>query len=436
MPLIKTNSILVVDDNTNNIRVLFEILHNSGFQVSVVKSGEMALEKVPSIQPDLILLDVMMPGIDGFETCHRLKSNESTKEIPIIFMTALSEVENKVKGLHLGAVDYITKPIQVEEVLARVNVHLSLRNTKIELLDEISERRQAEIKLQQTLKDLQAAQIQLIQSEKMSGLGQMVAGVAHEINNPVNFIYGNIDYLDEYTKNLLRMLNLYQQIYSMNQPEVQALAEEIDLEFLVKDLQKLLPSMKMGAERIRNIVLSLRNFSRMDEAEFKAVDIHEGIESTLMILQYRLKDRPERPAIEVIRDYGKLPLVECYAGQLNQVLMNILANAIDALEETCSHYTYQEMKQNPHKIMIRTFLSDSQWVTIAIADNGLGIPDKVKNRIFDPFFTTKPVGKGTGLGLAISYQIITQKHGGKLDCLSTPGQGTEFIIKIPVQQRN
>lgn len=430
----KTNSILIVDDNNNNIRVLFEILHNSGFQVSVVKSVEMALEKVPSIQPDLILLDVMMPGIDGFETCSRLKANENTKDIPIIFMTALTELENKIKGLQLGAVDYITKPIHVEEVLARVNVHLSLINTQNNLLEEISERREAEAKLQQTLNELKQTQTQLIQSEKMSSLGQMVAGIAHEINNPINFIYGNINYVNEYTNNLLTIINIYQQIYPDYHPELAAIAEEIDLEFIVDDLQRLLPSMKMGAERIRNIVLSLRNFSRIDEAEFKAVDIHQGIESTLMILQYRLNDKPEHPAIEVIRDYSKLPLVECYAGQLNQVFMNILINAIEALEANNNQPESQQRKANSQQIKIRTFLDNSQQITIAIADNGLGIPEDVKNRIFDPFFTTKAVGQGTGLGLAISYQIITQKHGGTLECNSIPGQGSEFMIKIPVQQ--
>ncbi|MBD2198204.1 MULTISPECIES: hybrid sensor histidine kinase/response regulator [Calothrix] len=430
----KTNSILIVDDNNNNIRVLFEILHNSGFQVSVVKSGEMALEKVPSIQPDLILLDVMMPGIDGFETCSRLKANKNTKDIPIIFMTALTELENKIKGLQLGAVDYITKPIHVEEVLARVNVHLSLINTQNNLLEEISERRQAEAKLQQTLTELKQTQTQLIQSEKMSSLGQMVAGIAHEINNPINFIYGNINYVNEYTNNLLTIINIYQRIYPEYHPELAAIAEAIDLEFIVDDLQRLLLSMKIGAERISNIVLSLRNFSRMDEAEFKAVDIHQGIESTLMILQYRLNDKPEHLAIEVIRDYGKLPLVECYAGQLNQVFMNILLNAIDALEANNNQPESQQIKANSQQIKIRTFLDNSQQITIAIADNGLGIPEEVKNRIFDPFFTTKAVGQGTGLGLAISYQIITQKHGGTLECNSTPGEGSEFIIKIPVQQ--
>ncbi|MBD2533030.1 response regulator [Nostoc flagelliforme FACHB-838] len=435
MPNTHKNSILIVDDTTNNIRILFDILHHAGFQISVVKSGEMALKKVPYIQPDLILLDVMMPGIDGFETCRCLKADEKTRNIPIIFMTALAEVEHKVKGLQLGAVDYITKPIQVEEVLARVNVHLALRTTQIQLVNEITGHRQAEEHLQHTVKQLQQAQTQLIQNEKMSSLGQLVAGIAHEINNPVNFIHGNLDHLNDYTQDLLRMLRLYQQRHPSHDPEVQVLDSEIDLDFLIEDLQKLISSMKNGTERIRNIVLSLRNFSRMDESEFKAVDIHEGIESTLLILQYRLKHRQDYPAIEVIRNYSNLPPVECYPGNLNQVLMNILGNAIDALEEVNTKRTREEIQKNPSQITIRTAVSNSQWVEIAIVDNGMGIPEEIKNRIFDPFFTTKPVGKGTGLGMAISYQIITERHGGKLECFSTLGQGSEFIIQIPVKQR-
>ncbi|MBC6434155.1 HAMP domain-containing protein, partial [Nostoc sp. HG1] len=308
----------------------------------------------------------------------------------------------------------------------------ALENGKAELEDKVEERT-AELKT--ALNELQHTQAQMVQSEKMSSLGQLVAGVAHEINNPVSFIHGNITYLNEYTQDLLRMIHLYQQRHPSNDPEVQALAEEIDLEFLIEDLQKMLASMKMGTDRIRTIVLSLRNFSRIDEAEFKAVDIHEGIESTLLILQHRLKDKPECPAIVVIRDYGKLPDVECYPGQLNQVLMNVLANAIDALDEINANRTYQEIEANPSQIIIRTSMSNSQSVEIAIADNAGGMPEQIKNRIFNPFFTTKPVGKGTGMGMAISYQIITVKHGGKLECFSTVGKGSEFIIQLPTQQQ-
>lgn len=289
--------------------------------------------------------------------------------------------------------------------------------------------------LETTLNELKKAQMQVIQSEKMSSLGQLVAGIAHEINNPVNFIHGNLTHLDEYTQNLLQMIELYQQRHPSNDPDVQAMAEEIDLEFLTEDIQKIISSIRVGTERIRGIVVSLRNFSRMDEADFKDVDIHEGIESTLLILQHRLKDKPECPGVVTIKDYGTLPKVECFPGQLNQVFMNILVNALDALDEMNTKRSYQELKDTPNQITIRTSAIDHQWVEVAIADNGIGMLDPVKQRIFDPFFTTKAIGKGTGLGMSISYQIITEKHRGKIKCFSTPGSGTKFVIQIPIRQQ-
>lgn len=316
------------------------------------------------------------------------------------------------------------------EVLKRNQAEQEVKHLNEDLENRVVERTR---QFEEAIRDLQRTQGQLIQAEKMSSLGQLVAGVAHEINNPVNFIYGNLTPANEYVQDLLSLLALYQQHYPNPTADIQNKAEEIDLDFLEKDLRKLLSSMKMGADRIQKIVLSLRNFSRMDEAEVKAVDIHEGIESTLLILQNRLKAKPEHPEIEVRKDYGQLPLVECSAGQLNQVFMNILANAIDALEEINVKRTDQEMEGNPSRITIRTSAIHDQWVEIAITDNGVGMSKEVCQRICDPFFTTKPIGKGTGMGMSISYQIITEKHGGKLECFSNPGEGTEFLIQIPIR---
>ncbi|XQQ04924.1 MAG: GAF domain-containing protein [Leptolyngbya sp. IPPAS B-1204] len=290
--------------------------------------------------------------------------------------------------------------------------------------------------LAQALHDLQSTQSQLVQTEKMSSLGQLVAGIAHEINNPVNFIYGNLDYAQTYAESLLRVIALYQLHYPEQHPEIQAALEAIDFDFLTTDFSKILTSMKIGADRIRQIVQSLRNFSRLDQAERKPVDLHEGIDSTLLILQHRLKANGRSPGIDIIKDYSELPLIECYAGQLNQVFMNILSNAIDALESRDEKRTPEAMQHQPSWIKIRTALihnaSGQKCVMISISDNGAGIPETVQSRIFDPFFTTKPVGRGTGLGLAISYQVITEKHGGTLQCHSQPGQGTEFRIELPI----
>ncbi|MEH2175876.1 PAS domain S-box protein [Nostoc sp.] len=336
--------------------------------------------------------------------------------------------------------------------------------------------------LEAALLELQQTQTQLIQTEKMSSLGQLVAGIAHEINNPVNFIYGNISHASEYTKDLLHLVELYQQSYCPPTPEIDRQINTIDLEFLKQDLPKILESMKMGAERIRQIVLSLRNFSRLDEDGTKAVDIHEGMDSTLLLLQNRLKAKPGHPEIQVIRDYGNLPPVVCHAGQMNQVFMNVLTNAIDALEESYSagrpsaninshlslvnnteqrtnerqllllsetlrvacfpegvqagkpvQRTASQGQMTSPQIHIRSLIQED-YVIIRVADNGPGMSEEVRKRLFDPFFTTKPVGKGTGMGLSISYQIVVQKHGGKIHCISAPGEGAEFVVMIPLKQ--
>ena len=303
----------------------------------------------------------------------------------------------------------------------------------------------------QAIQELKYAQAQLIQTEKMSSLGQMVAGVAHEINNPVTFVSSNLAYAYEYTNTILELVDLYEKHTSEPVAEIEEYIEESDLEFVKQDLSKLLSSMKAGADRIYQIVLSLRNFSRLDEAAMKPVDLHLGIESTLLILQHRLKAQPHRQAIQIIREYGKLPEVECYANQLNQVFMNLLGNAIDALEIDGSKKGENSNKPNdkaedtPSKsstasalpreptIWIRTETSDRNLARVHIQDNGCGIPKEIHSKIFDPFFTTKPVGQGTGLGLSISYQIVVEKHRGNIDFKSSPALGTEFTLEIPMQ---
>ena len=299
--------------------------------------------------------------------------------------------------------------------------------TALEQSNEALEDRTVE--LSQTLDDLKKTQAQMVQAEKMSSLGQLVAGVAHEINNPVNFIYGNLKHAEGYTDDLLKVVNLYQKTFPAPGEELEDAIEGLEIDFLTEDLPKLLNSMKVGAERIRAIVSSLRNFSRLDEVDLKDADLHEGIDSTLMILQNRLKKHCDRVKIIVHRKYGDLPKVECFPGQLNQVFMNIISNAIDALEDGLDRQAIEQPE-----ITINTCLATDQTVVISIADNGPGMPETVRNRIFEPFFTTKAVGKGTGMGLAISYQVVVEKHGGTLTCNSTPSQGTEFVITLPRRQ--
>lgn len=323
----------------------------------------------------------------------------------------------------------------INEKLEQANQQLNeySKNLEMKVEERTQDLLQRTKQLSATLQELKSTQTQLIQAEKMSALGQLVAGIAHEINNPTNFIYGNLDHAEDYFNDLIELIELYQDYYPSPGEEIEKFMEEIELEYLTEDFSKVLHSMKIGASRIREIVKSLRTFSRLDEAEIKDVDIHEGIDSTLMILDNRLQQKKDRPEIQVIKEYGKLPPINCYAGQLNQVFMNLLTNAIDAIESQPIKNDLNSHSSSHSWIKIVTKMKNAAEIEIAIADNGPGIPDEVKHRLFDPFFTTKPVGKGTGLGLSISYSIIVEKHGGQLEVNSTPGKGTEFIISIPVK---
>ncbi len=328
-------------------------------------------------------------------------------------------------------------PCGENEVLAIVRDDTERRSMEEALRKSEREQREKALEIEMTLQDLKKTQSQLIQAEKMSSLGQLVAGIAHEINNPVNFIYGNLIHASEYIQNLLHVLQLYMQHYDPPLPEIEATAEELDFNFLIEDLPQMVGSMKLGANRIREIVLSLRNFSRLDEAETKEVDIHSGIESTLVILQSRLKANGHNPEIKVIKEYGNLPKLECYPSQLNQVFMNLIANAIDALEDWWGREPAGASPDNGGPtIWIKTRTSNDGQAIVEIADNGPGIPESVQQRLFDPFFTTKPVGKGTGLGLSIAYHIVVEKHKGKLECISHRSAGTKFEISIPIYSKN
>ncbi len=428
MDLLKKNDckadILVVDDTPANLRLLSNIMTEKGYNVRQAINGKMALTAVQAIQPDLILLDINMPEMNGYEVCECLKRDEKTRAIPIIFLSALEDTSDKIKAFKIGGVDYITKPFNFEEIIIRIQHQLTIQSLQNKLQHQNNQ-------LKTALSELKTTQAQLVQHEKMVSLMQLVAGIAHEINNPISFISGNIEPANQYIQDLLKLIELYQTEYPQPPKVIQDLTEEIELDFIISDLQKIMGSMTNGVHRINTIILALRIFSRLDESEIKSVNLHEGLDSTIILLQHRLKLLNGNFNVNIIKDYDQLPKITCYASQLNQVFLNLLSNAIDALES--------KLSKNPETfnhptIWITTQIKEQDSVKISIKDNGIGISPEVQSRLFDPFFTTKPVGKGSGLGLLTSYQIVVEKHRGKLDFNSTFGEGSEFIVEIPVQQ--
>lgn len=350
------------------------------------------------------------------------------------FLQAVDEAYCQFEADHI----LIERSLELSsEELLQSNSQLQgfLDTVEAQVVDRTLELAQANAELTATFASLQHTQVQLIQAEKMSSLGQLVAGVAHEINNPVNFIYGNLVYLRSYSNSLLAIVQQFLEFYTEPPSKIQELIDDLDLDYMSRDLPKVIDSMQLGTQRIKEIILSLRNFSRMDEAEYKTVDLHDGIESTIVMLRHRLNRDLKRPAIKIIRNYGNLPMIECYAAQMNQVFMNILANAIDAIEEKIRNQKLRELDQTSDCIEIQTILMDQKFVSIRFLDNGIGIDPATQKKLFDPFFTTKPIGMGTGIGLSISYRIITEQHQGTIECISSIGKGTELIIKIPIVQK-
>ncbi len=410
--------ILVVDDNPANLQVLSNILQGEGYQVRTVTSGKLALRAAERIPPDLILLDITMPDMDGYQVCEALKKDKKLKSIPIIFISALTDTFDKVKAFDIGGVDYITKPIQVEEAMARVRTHLSIQHFQ----KEIEEKNKA---LQDAFQQLKETQGQLIQTEKMISLGVLTAGIAHELNNPISFILtsslgikNNIDFFINLQKKFDQVLT---ESKGEKSREYQSFKIKNDYNERLEELNTLVSNIKIGAQRSAEIVKGLRLFTRLDEDAKISVNLHENLDSTLLLLHNSYKDK-----INIQKSYNKIPNVLCYPAKINQVFLNILKNAIDSFEPLKDN-----KNQNIITISTDALIEDEkEYISVEIKDNGAGIAEKIKDKIFDPFFTTKDIGKGTGLGLSICKTIINE-HNGKLLMESEKNKGTSFKILIP-----
>ncbi|MBI5251467.1 MAG: response regulator [Desulfomonile tiedjei] len=412
--------IMIVDDTPENLRLLEGMLRDKGYSVRPFPRGSLALKGAENCPPDLILLDIKMPGMDGYEVCSRLKLNEKLKEIPVIFISALNEPLDKLTAFTCGGVDYVTKPFQVEEVLARVETHIKLRQYQVEI------ERQND-RLRGTLEQLRSAQTKLVESEKMASLGILTAGIAHEINNPINFITSGISGLKKLLDQVLLLIERYTNLDTAHPKadlkKIDELKEEMDFDDVLNGIKELTASISTGASRAAEIVRSLRIFSRLDENDKKLADINENIDLTLTLLRNQYKD-----TISIDKQYGHIPQLLCSPGKLNQVFTNILVNAIEAIKSMPIPLTEE-------RIAIKTGIvteGDTELVEIEIRDSGPGIAKEIRDHIFEPFFTSKEVGKGTGLGLSISQGIV-QSHQGTIDVESEPGMGATFRIRLPIK---
>ncbi len=413
-----TPTIMIVDDTPANLQLLNRMLRERGYRVRSFPSGEMALKSAWNDPPDLMLLDVNMPGMNGFEVCERLKSEDRTRGIPVIFISALTETLDKVKAFQAGGVDYITKPFQFEEVHARIEVHLKLIGAQ----RAVEEQNAA---LEKAMRELKAAQQQLIQSEKLAAIGILTAGIAHEINNPVNFIKTSALALQADIEDIQRLLSLYASCRTeCPRPEmparIDALHREIETETLLAEIPTLLSHIQEGVRRTEEIVQSLRLYARKDSLVKEKTDLHQLVDAALVILSPRY-----RKTIPIQKHYGNLPKIAVHPGGMIQVITNVLSNAIDAIEA--------KPVREGESITITTSLlrRDKEVAVLSVQDTGIGIPDAIREKIFDPFFTTKDVGKGTGLGLSISLGIV-QEHGGSIEINSIQGKGTTVSILLPV----
>ncbi len=426
--------ILVVDDTSKNLQVLGALLKEYGYSIAVARSGHQALDYLKTRQPDLILLDVMMPGLNGFEVCQRIKEDKNTKKIPVLFITALADTENKLAGFKAGGEDYITKPFFKEEVLARVNVFIERQKAQKELvqsnakLEDWSRTLEKEVRAR-TMK-LQQMQSQIIMQEKMASIGQLAAGIAHELNNPINFIYTNFITLEKNVTDFKKLIEIYQKLsqepgIAKSQTDLfEAVREQekaMHLDFVINDLDTLFKETREGFKRTSWIINSMRDFSRADHThDISPFDINKGIQDTLAIARNEYKYH-----CNIKTDFGQLPAIECIPQQLNQVFLNIIVNAAQAIKS--------QGPDNRGTITIQTY-SKQEWLWIIIGDDGPGIREKAKTRIFEPFYTTKEVGQGTGLGLSIAYDIIVNKHKGNLQAEANDPQGTKFIIRLPLKK--